>query len=94
MNRPMVNQAMKRKLASGECIDVETVLAPHHPGDTGPAFAGVFRLRVFTDGVDYCVSSTEQWIWSIGKRASDGAIFAAIDGRFYQNPAFECLFLR
>jgi hypothetical protein len=90
----MLNQAMKRKLASGDAIDVETVLTDFGPGDYGPAFAGVFRLREFKDGVDYCVGSTEQWIWSIGKRETDGAIFAAIDSRFYQNPAFECLFLR
>ncbi len=43
---------------------------------------------------DYCVGSTEQWIWSIGRRLSDGAIFAALDARFYGNPEFHCLWLR
>lgn len=90
----MKNQAMQRKLSAGRAIDVETILAPPQPTDVGPAFVGVFRLREFHDDVDYCVGSTEQWIWSIGRRHSDGAIFAALDGRFYQNPAFECLWLR
>jgi hypothetical protein len=90
----MLNQAMARKLESGECIDVEKILAPADAADVGPAFAGVYRIRSFTDDVDYCVGSREYWIWSIGKRLTDGAIFAATDARFYQNPAFECLWLR
>jgi hypothetical protein len=90
----MHNLAMARKLDKGEALDVEKHLAPPDPADVGPAFVGVYRLERFVDDVDYCVGSTERWIWSIGKRLTDGAIFAAVDGRFYQNPAFECLFLR
>lgn len=90
----MMNLAMARKLETGECLDVEKMLDPKHFDETGPAFDNVYRLDRFVDDVDYCVASTEQWIWSVGRRLSDGAIFAATDGRFYQNPAFECLWLR
>ena len=39
-------------------------------------------------------------VWSIGRSLRDqpgapkGAVFAALDGRFYMNPDFECLWLR
>ena len=84
-----MNQAMARKLASGEAVDVEKV--GEVARTEGP---GVWHLRDFHADVDYCVGSSEAWIWSIGRRRSDGAIFAATDNRFYQNPAFECLWLR
>lgn len=90
----MRNRAMLRKLATGAALDVENIAAPEQAEDVGSAFHGVYRLATYEDGKDYCVGSTEQWIWSIGKRLSDGAIFASTDGRFYQNPAFECLWLR
>ena len=55
---------------------------------------GSWRLAGFVDNVDYCDRESETWIWSIGQRRTDGAIFAAADARFYQHPAFECLWLR
>lgn len=89
----MKNQAMKRKAESGEALDVEGLLELAAP-EAGSLYARTFRLDRFTEGADYFVGSTEQWIWSIGRRLSDGAIFAALDSRFYQNPEFFCLFLR
>lgn len=88
----MKNQAMRRKLESGEARDVERMLALDQT--QSGELAGTFRLDWFVDDCDYCVGSTEQWIWSIGRRLSDGEIFAAIDTRFYQNPEFHCLWLR
>lgn len=91
----MRNQAMQRKLRDGEAIDVEKVSEPMDRADQeNPELRGTWKLTAFEEMADYCVVSTEQWIWSIGKRASDGAIFAALDGRFYQNPGFECVWLR
>jgi hypothetical protein len=84
---------MAHKLTAHEAIDVETILELAAP-ESGEMYRGTFRLDRFDAGADYCVGSTEQWIWSIGRRLSDGAIFAAIDSRFYQNPEFHCLFLR
>ena len=89
----MRNQAMRRKLESGEALDVEKLLAVAAP-EAGDIYRGTFHLDRFVDDADYCVASTEQWIWSIGRRLSDGEIFAALDSRFYQNPDFHCLWLR
>lgn len=37
---------------------------------------------------------SKHYIWSIGKRHSDGVILASRNGDLYQNPEFECLWLR
>ena len=89
----MRNQAMARKLASGEAIDVEKIVGLVTP-EAGELYAGTFCLDRFVEDVDYCVGSTEQWIYSIGVRLSDGAIFAALDSRFYQREGFDCVWLR
>ena len=89
----MKNRAMTRKLDTGGAIDVETILELAAP-DAGDLYRGTFRIDRFDAGADYCVGSTGQWVWSIGRRLSDGEIFAALDSRFYQNPDFKCLWLR
>ena len=91
----MGNEAMRRKFEAGEVLDVEVLTIPKGEPDTDdPELMNTYRLREFVDDIDYCVRSRERWIWSIGRRKADGAIFAALDTRFYQNPAFECLWLR
>lgn len=82
----MLNKAMERKLASSEALDVLKVGQEIEPG--------LYLLREFTDGVDYCDAEKEAWIWSIGKHWDTGVIRAATDARFYQDPAWECLWLR
>lgn len=47
-----------------------------------------------SDGVDYCDLKLGKWIWSIGRRKADGMIIASLTGDLYQNPEFECLWLR
>jgi hypothetical protein len=77
---------MREKLEAGDCLDVLAEgeeLAP-----------GLYRLRRFLEGVDYCDAAREAWIWSIGQHVSTGEIIAATDARFYQNPEYVCLFLR
>lgn len=93
MSANVRNLAMRRKLEKGDALDVEEMLAtaPPEPGDL---YRGTFHLDRFVDDADYCVASTEQWIWSIGRRKSDGEIFAALDSRFYNHPDFNCLWLR
>lgn len=80
------NLAMKRKLDTGDCLDVLKIGTLVEPG--------VYELRQFFENVDYCDASKESWIWSIGKRASDGKVFAAVDARYYQAADYECLWLR
>lgn len=82
----MSNKAMMRKLLAHEALDVCVEGQEVEPG--------IYQLRRFCDGVDYCDASKEKWIWSIGKREGDGEIFASTDTRYYQNNNFECLFLR
>jgi hypothetical protein len=89
----MMNRAMKRKLESGEALNVEEMLATAAP-EAGELYAGTYHLDRFVEGVDYCVASSERWIYSIGRRQSDGEVFAACDSRFYQREGFHCLWLR
>jgi hypothetical protein len=93
MTAQVRNLSMRRKLEKGDALDVEEMLATAAP-EPGEIYAGTFHLDRFVEDVDYCAASTEQWIWSIGRRKSDGEIFAAIDTRFYNNPGFHCLWLR
>jgi len=86
----MRNKAMANKLLKGKALDVRA-----EGRENGP---GLYELRRFVDGVDYCDAQREAWIWSIGRRRSDGAIFAATDTRFYSGRPnegdYECLWLR
>ena len=80
----MTNLAMQRKLNNGGAIDLKDA----------PRWNKWYILDRFIDDIDYCDSSTDAWIWSIGKRKLDGMIFASTTTEFYQNPQFECLWLR
>ena len=82
----MENLAMQHKLQTGECL---SVLKEGFSREDG-----TFQLRRFVENKDYCDPVRERWIWSIGRRFSDGVIFAATDTRYYDNPNFEGLFLR
>jgi hypothetical protein len=78
------NRAMADKLIRGEANDVSECA---RDGD-------YYVLETFVEGRDYCDARTESWIWSIGKRHADGVILASLRGDLYQNPDFECLWLR
>jgi hypothetical protein len=80
----MANRAMARKLMTGRAIDVSGC----------ERYGGAYILPSFIEGVDYCDRKTEEWIWSIGRRKSDGVILASKRDEFYQNDNFECLWLR
>jgi hypothetical protein len=82
----MENLAMKQMLANGDCINVRAI--------GKEIFPGLYELNSFTDNIDYCDAERELWIWSIGKDKTSGRIVASTDGRFFQNPEFECLWLR
>lgn len=82
----MRNRSMARKLLIGEAIDISgQPLADGGYHDMGD---------VFREGVDYCNATTERWVWSIGRRLSDGKVLASYSTDLYQNDAFECLWLR
>lgn len=95
----MLNKAMERALAKGDCIDVNKILVEgDFSGDEfivrNEGWERVYRISSFEEGMDYCDAQNERWIWSIGKRLSDGVIFSATDSRFYQDVNYYCLFLR
>jgi len=43
---------------------------------------------------DFCDAKEEAWIWSIGRHRQTGEIHASKQGDLYENPAYECLWLR
>jgi hypothetical protein len=76
---------MWEKYERGDCVDLSQ--CARDPD-------GYYILERFEVGKDYCDLHAEAWIWSIGRRRSDGQILASTGSRLYQNPDFECLFLR
>lgn len=92
------NRAMARKLVQGRALDVRTMMLQVEPATAThrwwPDGALIFTLREYVDNKDYCDVETERWIWSIGRCLLDGRILASTDLRFYENPDFECLWLR
>lgn len=80
----MFNKRMEEKIESGEAFDVRAC----------PREGRYYRLPEFFEDTDYCDGENEWWIWSIGRRHSDGVILASTAADLYQNPDYECLFLR
>ena len=81
----MRNQAMQRKLENGDAIDVSGF---KRTDDWD------YILPDFVPDIDYCDRKAEAWIWSIGQHKRTGQILASLSAKFYQNPDFECLWLR
>lgn len=80
-----MNSAMHKKVEKGEAIDLSDAVS----------FKGhYYVVDNFIEDKDYCVLKTIQWIWSVGRRKSDGLILASTSADLYQNPDFECLWLR
>lgn len=67
---------------------VKTIDLIHAPQNS----RGEYIITTFIEGMDYIVG--DRAIWSIGKHKQTGEILAALDGRFYQNPCYECVWLR
>lgn len=84
------NRRMIEMVEAGEAIDVRSIGSEIRPG--------VFKMPVDfcrEDGdADLCDLREGRWIWSVGKHKSTGEVFASCAGEFYQNPEYECLFLR
>ena len=82
----MLNKRMGEMLRDGEAIDVSSYETRN--GDNE------LPETIDLDNKDLCNALTEQWIWSVGKRLSDGVIIASHSSKLYQNPEFECIWLR
>lgn len=91
----MKNRAMARKLASGEAVDVRSLMrSAEWQAHVDGSNAMLYHLERYIDGVDYCDAQDERWIWSIGLCLLDGKVIASTDTRFYKNAEFDCLWLR
>lgn len=84
MRKRHANPRMVEKIQKGECIDVSGCI---RDGD-------YYVLKAFREGLDYCDAKNAAWVWSIGRRLSDGTIHASLRGDLYQNPNYDCLWLR
>jgi hypothetical protein len=82
---------MERSLAAGECVDVSACLRTT-AGDY--ILEGDMIPDPESDMPDYCNAETEGWIWSIGRHVETGVVVASHSAKLYQNPAYECLWLR
>lgn len=81
----MLNKAMARKLRRGEAVDISNCPTTKE---------GYYILDDFFEDKDYCDAAKEAWIWSIGVNYATGQVLASTSSNLYQNPEFECIFLR
>lgn len=88
----MRNKAMERKMEAGAVLNVRVMATKIETSVDGRAT--LYTIPRYVDDIDYCDAETEAWIWSIGKSYLTGAIIASTDARYYQNPDFDCLWLR
>lgn len=92
----MHNKAMERKLQKKEATDLSGL--PRTPAGDYVLLLLLLEWRGRIDRntfvMDFCDAKTEEWIWSIGRDNESGDILASTTAKFYQNPAFECLWLR
>lgn len=86
------NKAMERELKSGVAIDISAYRGVSGRQGQKPIYE--LPEGLFDEDKDYCDAKTEQWVWSIGKHKETGQVCAALDGRFYLNKDYECLWLR
>jgi len=82
----MTNYPMQQLLEKHEAYDV-AIIGKKIDSNT-------YKLYRFVEGVDYCIAAEERWIWSIGRCRKTGQIFASTTTIYYQNPDFECMWLR
>lgn len=88
-NTTVIPQRMAEKLKTGRARDVRK------DGQEDPSHPGHFILDVYMDDVDYCDGKTGQWIWSIGRQRDFPKLYvASLRGDLYQNPDYECVWLR
>ena len=86
----MRNRRMAEKLKKKDCIDVSPYEQKDNPGIY--ELPSEWEKMIRDAGKDFCDMKREAWIWSIG--LASGKIYASLDGRFYGNKHYECIWLR
>lgn len=87
----MKNQTMKERLESGEAFDVSKCERNRDGDYLLPRRMHPPKRK---EPKDYCDSSAEIWIHSIGGNKQSGRVVASASGKFYQRKGWECLWLR
>ncbi len=89
IKREVSGVLLKEWLKKGEAIDIAAAGRYVPEDDT-------YELYGFDEDADceYWDLAAERGVWSIGRRKADGVVVAAFDTRFYQNPNYECVWLR
>lgn len=87
----MRNQAMQRKLTSGQAVDISPYRTDF-PADGLHAY--VLPDELLKDGRDYCDAELERWVWSIGRHRTTAELHASLSARHYGHPQYECVWLR
>lgn len=106
--KTMKNLRMEEMLRRGSAIDLSE--CKKDPTDRFYIIEDPFALNCLNNDIakDFCDKKTEQWIWSIGRMKEDrvfgkdettktlkkGTILASTTSAFYENPFFDCLWLR
>jgi hypothetical protein len=86
------NLRMAEKLSEGESFDISGC---ERTSDGSYILTGILAEEAErAEGTDFCDAKTESWVWSIGKNIKTGQVVAALDARYYQNPEYNCLWLR
>jgi hypothetical protein len=84
------HRAMREKLQRQDALDVSKC----ERNADGDYILPVDLQPNREDPKDYCDAEAELWIHSIGKNKTTGEVVASVTGRFYQNPGWECVWLK
>jgi len=85
--RSMINKSMEEMLKTGEALD----LSKYPKNQEGDA---ILPPTLNIEGMELCYADTERWVWSVGRNPKTGEVLASTSSKFYEDPSFECLWLR
>lgn len=77
---------MDEKVKDGEAIDIASF--------EREGLYYVVPPEKFAEDSDYCDLRSNSWVWSIGRRLSDGVILASLSEDLYLHPEYDCVWLR
>ncbi len=87
----LLNLRMAEKLSDFEAEDISQC---EKSSEGYYILTGDLADPAHIDGMDFCDASKEQWVWSIGRNKKTGQVLASMNACFYQNPEYDCLWLR
>jgi len=82
---------MEQKFKRGEAVDL-AILSRNFDGDY--CLGRDSKVLDVIKDKELCDLKQEVWIKSVGRSKETGEIYASVTGKYYDNPAFECVWLR